>query len=89
LKTEDSPQAYETHSTQSFDERDNESVSHDVGWHIYAIPFTQARSDKGVYGIDYRCDNTRFRLSAHNCQVPTPTSQNLGLEQEIGIYAAE
>jgi hypothetical protein len=27
--------------------------------------------------IDYRCDNRRFWLSAHNCQVPNPTSQNL------------
>ncbi len=27
--------------------------------------------------IDYRCDNRRFWLSTHNCQVPTPTSQNL------------
>jgi hypothetical protein len=31
----------------------------------------------GVYTIDYRCDNRRFWLSAHNCLVPTPTSQNL------------
>ncbi len=27
--------------------------------------------------IDYRCGNNRFWLSAQNCQVPTPTSQNL------------
>ncbi len=27
--------------------------------------------------IDYRCDNRCFWLSAHYCQVPTPTSQNL------------
>ncbi len=33
--------------------------------------------------IDYRCDNRRFWLSAHNCQVPTPTSQNLELEQQM------
>ncbi len=26
---------------------------------------------------DYSCDNRRFWLSAPNCQVPTPTSQNL------------
>jgi hypothetical protein len=38
--------------------------------------------------IDYRCDNRRFRLSAHNCQVPTPT-QNLELEQQIRIFGAE
>jgi hypothetical protein len=38
--------------------------------------------------IDYRCDNRRFWLSAHNCQVPTKTSQNLGLEQQIRIFGA-
>ncbi len=31
----------------------------------------------GDWTIDYRCNNRRFWLSAHNCQVPTPTSQNL------------
>jgi hypothetical protein len=36
--------------------------------------------------IDYRCDNRRFWLSAHNCQVPAPTSQNLELEQQIRIF---
>ncbi len=39
--------------------------------------------------IDYRCDNRRFWLSAHNCQVPTPTSQNLELEQQIWIFGAD
>ncbi len=38
--------------------------------------------------IDYRCDNRHFWLSAHNCQVPTPTSQNLELEQHILIFGA-
>jgi hypothetical protein len=28
-----------------------------------------------VASIDYRCDNKRFWLSAHDRQVPTPTSQ--------------
>jgi hypothetical protein len=28
----------------------------------------------------------RFRLSAHDCQVPTPTSHNLDLEQQIRIF---
>ncbi len=36
--------------------------------------------------IDYRCDDRRFRLSAHNCRVPTPTSQNLELEQQISDF---
>jgi hypothetical protein len=39
--------------------------------------------------IDYRCDNRRFWLSAHNCQVPTPTSQNLELDQQIWIFEAD
>jgi hypothetical protein len=39
--------------------------------------------------IDYRCDNRHFWLSAHNCQIPTPTSQNLELEQQIRIFRAD
>jgi hypothetical protein len=39
--------------------------------------------------IDYRCDNRRFRSSAHNCQVPTPPYQNLELEQQIRIFGAD
>jgi hypothetical protein len=27
--------------------------------------------------VDHRCDDRRFCLSAHDCQVPTPTYQNL------------
>ncbi len=40
-------------------------------------------------GIGYRCDNRRFWLSAHNCQVSTPTSQNLELEQQIRIFGGD
>ncbi len=39
--------------------------------------------------IDYRCDNRRFWLSVHNCQAPTPASQNLELEQQIRIFGAD
>jgi hypothetical protein len=39
--------------------------------------------------IDYRCDDRRFWLSAHNCQVQTPTSQNIELEQKIRIFGAD
>jgi hypothetical protein len=39
--------------------------------------------------MDYRCENRRFWLSAHNCQVPTPTSRNLELKQQIGIFGAD
>ncbi len=39
--------------------------------------------------IGYRCDNRRFLLSTHNCQVPTPTSQNLEIEQQIRIFGAD
>ncbi len=42
-----------------------------------------------VFIIDYRCDNRRFWFSTHNCQVPTPTSQNVELEQKIRIFGAE
>jgi hypothetical protein len=42
-----------------------------------------------VTGIDYRWDKRRFWLSAHNCQVPTPTSQNLEFEQQIRIFGAD
>jgi hypothetical protein len=35
------------------------------------------------YTIDYRYDNSRFWVSAHNCRVP---SQNLELEQRIRIF---
>jgi hypothetical protein len=35
--------------------------------------------------IGYRCDNRRFWLSAQNCQVPTPTSQNLELNRKFGF----
>ncbi len=44
--------------------------------------------EQGARSIDYRCDNGRFWLSAHNCQVPTPTSQNLELQQQIQIFGA-
>jgi hypothetical protein len=43
----------------------------------------------GLLLIDYRCDNRRSWLSAHNCQVPTPTSQNLEFEQQIRIFGAD
>jgi hypothetical protein len=38
---------------------------------------------------EYRCNNRHFWLSAHNCQVSTPTSQNLELEQQIRIFGAD
>jgi hypothetical protein len=39
--------------------------------------------------INYRCDDRRFWLSAHDCQIPTPTSQNLDLVQQIRICEAD
>jgi hypothetical protein len=44
---------------------------------------------KQALSIDYRCDNKRFWLSAHDCQVSTPTSQNLEVEQQIRISGAD
>jgi TATA-binding protein-associated factor len=51
---------------------------------VHAVSIRQA-----MYPIDYRMDNKRFGLSAHNCQAPTPTSQNLELEQQIRIVEAD
>jgi hypothetical protein len=39
--------------------------------------------------IDYSCYNRRFLLPAQDCQVPTPTSQNLELDQLIRIFRAD
>jgi hypothetical protein len=42
-----------------------------------------------IQTIDSRYDNRRFWLSANSCQVPTPTSQNLELEQQIQIFSEQ
>ncbi len=42
-----------------------------------------------IHPVDYRCDYGQFCLSAHNCQVPTPTSQNLELEQQVWIFGTD
>ncbi len=52
-------------------------------------PHVQMMSPGMVRAIDYRCDNRRFWLSAHSCQAPTQTSQNLELEQQIRILRAD
>jgi hypothetical protein len=39
-----------------------------------------------VSTIDYRCEDGSFWLPAHDCQVPTPASQNLKVEQQIRIF---
>jgi hypothetical protein len=41
------------------------------------------------WAIDYRWDNRHFWLSTNDCQVPTQTSQNLKLEQQIRIFGAD
>ncbi len=46
----------------------------------------RAMKRKTVLGIDYRCDDGCFRLSAHNCQIPTQTSQNLEIEQQNWVF---
>jgi hypothetical protein len=53
---------------------------------LYHLRKTYSTNIIPVTIIGYRCDNRRFWLSAHNCQVPTPTSQNLELEQQIRIF---
>jgi hypothetical protein len=39
--------------------------------------------------VNYRCDNKHVWLSAHDCQFPTPTSQNQEAEQQIRIFGAD
>jgi hypothetical protein len=54
------------------------------------FPFLLFLWDFGVGKIiDYRWDNRQFWLSAHNCQFPTPTSQNQEREQPIRIFGAD
>jgi hypothetical protein len=45
--------------------------------------------ETNILSIDYRCDDGRFWLSAHNWQAPAPTSQKLELEQQIRIFEAD
>jgi elongation factor 1-alpha len=54
-------------------------------------PYSQVREQYNpvVLLIDYRCDKRRSRLSAQDCQVPIPTSQNLELEKQIWIFGAD
>jgi hypothetical protein len=54
-------------------------------WELFICLYFLARDTRR---IDYRCDDRRFWLSAHDCQVPTPTSQNLDLEHQIRIFEA-
>jgi hypothetical protein len=60
------------------------------GWvMIYGWVFPGLPKVNRAEPIDYRWDNRRLWLSAHNCQVPTPTSQNLEFEQQIRIFGAD
>jgi hypothetical protein len=45
----------------------------------------KGRRSGSPWPLDYGCDGGRFRLSAHDFHVPSPTSQHLGVEQQIGI----
>ncbi len=62
--------------------------------YISALKTTLCSTKDRIIGLitpilDYRCDDMRFWLSSHDCQVPTPTSQNLVLEQQIRICEAD
>jgi hypothetical protein len=55
--------------------------------HRYAFSFRNSHLVVWwVHTIDNRCNDGRFWLSAHDCQVQTPTSQNLDVEQQIRIF---
>jgi hypothetical protein len=60
-------------------------------WMIHKTGLVESNisSNRRVCLIDYRCDNRRFWLSAHSCQVQTPTSENLNIEQQISIFGAD
>jgi hypothetical protein len=57
-------------------------------WRILANFQGHPQGSSLIFTIDYKCDDRRFSLSAHDRQVPTPTSQNLDLEQQIRILEA-
>jgi hypothetical protein len=57
--------------------------------HDYEQQRVASLKQGSVCSIDYRCSNRRFCLSSQNCQVPTPTSLNLELEQQIRIFGAD
>jgi hypothetical protein len=59
------------------------------GQQVWNYPAVRWAWKYRTVSIDYRCDNRRFWLSAHSCQVQTPTSQNLELEQQIRIFGAD
>ncbi len=67
----------------------NDPLSTYPGDHIEVTARASVTSTNPAWTIDYRCDNRRFWLSAHNCQVPTPASQNLELEPRIRIFGAD
>ncbi len=58
------------------------------GWKLKHTEPDFASEKRPEKAIDKRCDNMRLWLSARNCQVPIPTSQNLELEQRIQIFGA-
>ncbi len=74
----------------------NDDQSSEIRGKIYQIcanfqdfPTKMALLIRPHRSIDYRCDNMHFWLSAHNCQVPTPTFLNLEVEQQIRIFGAD
>jgi SWI/SNF-related matrix-associated actin-dependent regulator of chromatin subfamily A protein 2/4 len=74
--------------------REDDEVRRLSGYHITRKKITDhnykcVSKKVRVVTIDYTCDNRRFWLSTHDCQVPTPTSQNLEAEQQIWIFGAD
>ncbi len=61
---------------------------HDVQIILFeSFTFTRSLSELDLLTPkDNGSDNIRFWLYVHNCQVPTPASQNLELEQQIRIF---
>jgi hypothetical protein len=61
----------------------------DILWGDFSDTYFNNTLKVGVSSMDYRCHNRRFWLSAHNCQVPAPTSQKLEVEQQNRFFGAD
>jgi hypothetical protein len=63
------------------------------GYQTWPLPTDHATvvgfsDNAGTISLTIDATKGVFWLSAHNCQVPTPTSQNLEIEQQIRISGA-
>jgi hypothetical protein len=53
---------------------------------IFPIVDISPEKKNGIQTRDYKCGDGRSGSSAHDCQAPIPTSQNLEVEQRIRFF---